>query len=177
MDKRAPFGFFGIPKEADLSANHASAAPVEPTAGDYITDVLGGLGIPREQALKLGAAFGLLPELSRESGRALALPIAEPTAGNIAGAGAEAAMMALPFGLGKAARHVKNALIPSGDVAIARNLHWADPKGTAALPDLGFNRYFVHPAQQAGHRAAKIDKDDLPLLMQIANDRKLGVLK
>jgi hypothetical protein len=96
--KRQPFAlpYAGIHKEADLSGNYASAAPVEPAVGDYIADALGGLGIPREQALKLGSAFGLFPEGFRESGRALAAPFVEPTAGNIAGAGVEAALMGLP---------------------------------------------------------------------------------
>jgi hypothetical protein len=96
--KRQPFAlpYAGIHKEADLSGNYASAAPVEPAVGDYIADALGGLGIPREQALKLGSAFGLFPEGFRESGRALAAPFVEPTAGNIAGAGVEAALTAVP---------------------------------------------------------------------------------
>jgi hypothetical protein len=96
--KRQPFAlpYAGIHKEADLSGNYASAAPVEPAVGDYIADALGGLGIPREQALKLGSAFGLFPDGFRESGRALAAPFVDPTAGNIAGAGFEAALMGLP---------------------------------------------------------------------------------
>jgi hypothetical protein len=96
--KRQPFAlpYAGIHKEADLSGNYASAAPVEPAVGDYIADALGGLGIPREQALKLGSAFGLFPDGFRESGRALAAPFFEPTAGNIAGAGVEAALTAIP---------------------------------------------------------------------------------
>jgi hypothetical protein len=96
--KRQPFAlpYAGIQPFADLSANHASAAPVEPTVGDYFSDALGGLGIPREQALKLGSAFGLFPEGFRESGRALAAPFVDPSAGNIAGAGFEAALTAIP---------------------------------------------------------------------------------
>jgi hypothetical protein len=96
--KRQPFAlpYAGIHKEADLSGNYASAAPVEPAVGDYIADALGGLGVPREQALALGSAFGLVPQWSRDSGRAMALPFFEPTAGNIAGAGVEAALMAVP---------------------------------------------------------------------------------
>jgi hypothetical protein len=96
--KRQPFAlpYAGIHQEADLSANHASAAPVEPAVGDYIADALGGLGVPREQALALGSAFGLVPQWSRDSGRAMALPFFEPTAGNIAGAGVEAALTAVP---------------------------------------------------------------------------------
>jgi hypothetical protein len=106
--KRQPFAlpYAGIHQEADLSGNYASAAPVEPAVGDYIADALGGLGIPREQALKLGSAFGLFPEGFRESGRALAAPFFEPTAGNIAGAGVEAALMGFPTvkGAAKAAK-------------------------------------------------------------------------
>jgi hypothetical protein len=172
MDKRAPFGFFGIPKEADLSANHAAATPVEPTAGDYIADALAGLGIPREQALKLGAAFGLVPETFRESGRNLAAPVVEPTAGNIAGAGAEAAMTALPFGLGKAARHVKHALTPSRDDVMAEALVRADPGGYhAAYPELGVN---WEQMLQSAAKAGKIKHDPF---LAIANDRKLGITR
>jgi hypothetical protein len=96
--KRQPFAlpYAGIQPFADLSGNYASAAPVEPTVGDYFSDALGGLGIPREQALKLGSAFGLFPEGFRESGRALAAPFVDPSAGNIAGAGFEAALTAIP---------------------------------------------------------------------------------
>jgi hypothetical protein len=105
--KRQPFAlpYAGIHKEADLGANHAAAAPVEPAVGDYISDALGGLGVPREQALALGSAFGLVPQWSRDSGRAMALPFFEPTAGNVAGAGVEAALMGLP-----AAKVAKRAL-------------------------------------------------------------------
>jgi hypothetical protein len=171
MDKRAPFGFFGIPKEADLGVNHAAAAPVEPTAGDYIADVLGGLGIPREQALKLGAAFGLIPETFRESGRNLAAPVVEPTAGNIAGAGGEAALMALPFGLGKAAKYVGRALAPSRDEVMAEALHRADPWGGAAYPDLGVNW------EQMLQSAAKAGQMKHDPFLAIANDRKLGITR
>jgi hypothetical protein len=62
------------------------------------------------------------------------------------------------------------------DEVMARRLHRAAPREASAVPDLGFYRYFVHPAQQAGHRAAKIDKDELPFL-SVANDRRLGALK
>jgi hypothetical protein len=115
--KRQPFAlpYAGIHQEADLSANHASAAPVEPAVGDYIADALGGLGIPREQALALGSAFGLVPQWSRDSGRAMALPFFEPTAGNIAGAGVEAALTAIPGAKGvKAAADAAEGAVKKG---------------------------------------------------------------
>jgi hypothetical protein len=172
MDKRAPFGFFGIPKEADLSVNHAAAAPVEPTVGDYIADALGGVGIPREQALKLGAAFGFVPEGAREGGRNLAAPVVDPTAENFAWAGGTAALMALPFGLGKAARHVKHALTPSRDEVMAEALMRAEPWGyQAAYPELGVNwAQMLQPAAKTG----KMKHDPF---LAIANDRKLGITR
>jgi hypothetical protein len=171
---QGPFSlpYAGIHKEADLSANHAAASPVEPTAGDYLSDGLGGLGIPREQALKLGAALGLVPEWSRESGRALAAPFVDPTAGNIAGASGEAALMAAPFGLGKVAKHLRHALTPSRDEVMAEALVRADPFGyRAAYPELGVNwAQMVKPAAKAG----KLDQDPF---LAIANDRQLGVVE
>jgi hypothetical protein len=163
--------YAGIHQWSDLNSNHASASPTEPTAGNYLADALAWMGMPREQANRLGAAVGYIPEGFRESGRALAAPVAEPTAGNIAGAGVEAALMAAPFGLGKVGRHVGRALTPSRDEVMAEALHRADPWGGTAYPELGVNwQQMLQPAAKAG----RMDEDPF---LAIANDRRLGVLK
>jgi hypothetical protein len=184
--KRQPFAlpYAGIHQEADLSANHAAAAPVEPAVGDYIADALGGLGIPREQALKLGSAFGLFPEGFRESGRALAMPFVEPTAGNMVGAGVEAALMGLPAAkgvktaaktLGKTdeVRHLAGSLEPNPQQAhrmaddlqdhTPRSSHLPEQGGHSSIADDPLPGSFgVSPEEIAELRAAYKNDDAVP---------------
>jgi hypothetical protein len=165
-DPSAPFGLF-----ADLNSQHGSINPTQPTVGDYLSDMLASWGVPREQANKLGSAFGFVPQGMRESGRAMALPVAEPTAGNIAGAGVEAALMAAPFGIGKVAKHLGKAITPSRDEVMAEALHRADPWGGTAYPELGVN--YAQDLQSA----AKTGRLKFDPFLAIANDRKLGITR